>query len=294
MSASLIDGKTHAANLQKDIAKKVSRLKDERGITLGLAVVLLGEDPASQIYVRNKIIAAKRVGIKSFEYCLPATTSERALLRKIYDLNSDPNVHGVLVQFPLPQHIGVQNIIEAINPKKDVDGLHPINAGRLASGQSALVPCTALGSVILIKEAMGEQKLAGLNAVVLGRSNLVGKPVAQLLLRENATVTIAHSRSQNLKELCRCADLLVVAVGRAQMVKGDWIKLGAVVIDVGINRIPIFKKGPEKEVGRTRLVGDVAFDEAVHRAAYITPVPGGVGPMTVACLLHNTLLCATA
>ncbi len=284
MAGQLIDGKAVAAELRQRIGDAVATLKKEHNITPGLAVVLVGEDAASQVYVRNKGIATKEAGMNSFEYCLPADTSQADLLAKVEELNADPDVHGVLVQFPVPDQISQQAVIDTISPEKDVDGLHPQNAGRLVSGLPALTPCTPTGSVILAKRALGD--LTGKHAVVIGRSNLVGKPVAQLLLQENCTVTMAHSRTADLAAMCRSADILVAAVGVPQMVQGDWVKPGACVIDVGINRVPA------AEEGKTRLVGDVDFDAASQHAAHITPVPGGVGVMTVACLLRNTLTAA--
>ena len=261
----------------------MATLKAQHNKVPHLAVVLVGEDAASQVYVKNKGIATKEAGMVSQEVTLPADTPQDVLLDKVRSLNDDPDVNGILVQFPLPAHISQQAVIDAIHPDKDVDGLNPINAGRLASGLEGLTPCTPLGCVILAKEALGD--LTGKHAVIIGRSQLVGKPVAQLLLNENCTVTMAHSRSTDLPDICRRADILVAAVGIAEMVKGDWVKQGACVIDVGINRID----APERGAGKTRLVGDVAFDEAGAHASFITPVPGGVGPMTIACLLKNTL-----
>ena len=281
--ATIIDGKQFAARLRAGIAAQVAQLKTEHGITPGLAVVLAGEDPASQIYVRNKGLQAREAGMNSFEHRLPATTTQAELLARIAELNRDPAVNGILVQLPLPKQIDPQAVIEAIAVAKDVDGFHPLNAGLLAVGGTAMVPCTPLGCLILLKDRLGD--LSGQKAVVLGRSNIVGKPMAALLLREHCTVTIAHSRTRDLAGECRRADILVAAVGKAQMVKGDWIKPGATVIDVGINRVPT----PE---GKSRLVGDVEFDSAVEVAGAITPVPGGVGPMTIACLLLNTLTAA--
>jgi methylenetetrahydrofolate dehydrogenase (NADP+)/methenyltetrahydrofolate cyclohydrolase len=245
--------------------------------------VLVGEDPASQVYVRNKAKQTVAAGMKSVEHRLPAETSEAALLALVAALNADASIHGILVQLPLPGHIDSAKVLDAIDPAKDVDGFHVVNAGRLAVGLPGLVPCTPLGCVLLLTAELGD--LSGLEAVVVGRSNIVGKPVAQLLLAQNCTVTVAHSRSRNLPEICRRADVLVAAVGRAEMVRGDWIKPGATVIDVGINRVA-------GEAGKTRLVGDVAFQEALGIAGRITPVPGGVGPMTIACLLRNTLTAA--
>ena len=282
-TATIIDGKQFAARLRVGIAAQVARLKAERGVTPGLAVVLVGEDPASQIYVRNKGLQAREAGMNSFEHRLPATTSQAELLARIAELNQDPTVNGILVQLPLPKQIDAQAVIEAIAVAKDVDGFHPFNAGLLAVGGAAMVPCTPLGCLMLLKDRIGN--LAGLRAVVLGRSNIVGKPIAALLLREHCTVTIAHSLTRDLADECRRADILVAAVGKAQMVRGDWIKPGATVLDVGINRIPT----PD---GRGRLVGDVDFESAVAVAGAITPVPGGVGPMTIACLLLNTLTAA--
>lgn len=286
MTARIIDGKAYAAGLRGRIGEHVARLQKDHGLTPGLAVVLVGNDPASEVYVRNKGIATKEVGMNSFEFKLPADTSEEDLLAKVRELNADPSVHGILVQFPVPDQISQQKVIDTISPDKDVDGLHPVNAGRLASGLDGLVSCTPLGCLMLIKDVMAD--IAGKNAVVIGRSNLVGKPVAQLLLKENCTVTIAHSRTADLAKVAAGADILVAAVGRAQMVKGGWVKPGATVIDVGMNRIP----APEKGEGKTRLVGDVDFEAAKEVAGAITPVPGGVGPMTIACLLHNTLIAA--
>ncbi len=282
-TASLINGKDKALELRTSIGMEVDRLVREQGIRPGLAVVLVGEDPASRVYVRNKEIATRKAGMKSFAHRLPEHTSELDLLLLIERLNEDPEVHAILVQLPLPGHINSQTIIEAISPAKDVDGLHPVNAGYLMSGRKGHVPCTPLGCIMLAKSVSAD--LAGMQAVVVGRSVLVGKPVAQLLLNENCTVTIAHSRTRDLPGITRRADLLIAAVGRAEMIRGDWIKKGAIVIDVGINRV----KAPEKGAGETKLVGDVAFEEARQVAGAITPVPGGVGPMTIAMLLSNTL-----
>jgi len=251
-----------------------------RGVTPGLAVVLVGENPASQIYVRNKNRQTREAGMNSYEHTLPADTPQDAVLALIARLNADPDVHGILVQLPLPAHIDADLVINAISAAKDVDGFHIENVGRLGAGLKAMVPCTPLGSLMLLRDRLGD--LAGLEAVVLGRSNIVGKPMAQLLLKDSATVTIAHSRTRDLPAVCRRADILVAAVGRAEMVRGDWIKPGATVIDVGINRI-------ETPEGKTRIVGDVQYAEAAAVAGAITPVPGGVGPMTIACLLANTL-----
>ncbi|HFC04300.1 MAG TPA: bifunctional methylenetetrahydrofolate dehydrogenase/methenyltetrahydrofolate cyclohydrolase FolD [Rhizobiales bacterium] len=281
--AQIIDGKASAARLRKLVGSAVTNLQSQHGLTPGLAVVLVGEDPASQVYVRNKGKQTLEAGMNSFEHKLDADTSQEDLLALIDQLNSDKKVHGILVQLPLPGHIDENKVINAVSPDKDVDGFHVINAGRLATGQPALTSCTPVGCIMLAKGALGD--LTGLEAVVVGRSNIVGKPVAQLLLAENCTVTIAHSRTKNLREVCRRADILVAAVGRAKMIKGDWIKPGACVIDVGINRI-------EDGSGKTRLVGDVDFDQAKGVAGAITPVPGGVGPMTIACLLRNTVQAA--
>ena len=278
-----IEGKDIAAALRARIGVAVAELKASHDKVPGLAVVQVGEDPASEVYVRNKGIATKEAGMVSLEFKMAGDTTQEVLLAKVRELNADPQVNGILVQFPVPSQISQQAIIDTIHPDKDVDGLNPLNAGRLVSGLEALTPCTPLGSVILAKETLGD--LTGKHAVVIGRSNLVGKPVAQLLLNENCTVTMAHSRSQDLPAICRSADILVAAVGIPEMVKGDWVKPGACVIDVGINRI----EAPERGEGKTRLVGDVAFSEAQEIAAHITPVPGGVGPMTIACLLKNTL-----
>ncbi|MGB0820239.1 MAG: bifunctional methylenetetrahydrofolate dehydrogenase/methenyltetrahydrofolate cyclohydrolase FolD [Parvibaculales bacterium] len=283
MTAQKIDGKDIAAALRGRIGAAVAALEKRHGKTPGLAVVLVGEDAASQVYVKNKGIATKEAGMASLEFRLPEDTPEEVLLDKLDALNADPEVNGILVQFPVPAQISQQKVIDTIDPAKDVDGLNPANAGRLVSGLDALTPCTPLGSVILAKETLGD--LTGKHAVVIGRSNLVGKPVAQLLLNENCTVTMAHSRTVDLPAVCRQADILVAAVGIPEMVKADWVKPGACVIDVGINRID----APEKGEGKTRLVGDVAYAEAAEIAAHITPVPGGVGPMTIACLLRNTL-----
>jgi methylenetetrahydrofolate dehydrogenase (NADP+)/methenyltetrahydrofolate cyclohydrolase len=285
MTAKIIDGKANAAELRVRIAGELARLKQAGDLTPCIAVVLVGENPASSVYVRSKTKAVAEAGMRAFDQKLPADTSEAALLDLIRQLNADSQVNGILVQLPLPPEIDAQKVIAAIDPAKDVDGFHPLNVGRLASGLPALVPCTPLGCVILAKTA--RESLAGLEAVVIGRSNIVGKPVAQLLLAENATVTIAHSKTRDLPAVCRRADLLVAAIGRPEMVRGDWIKPGAIVIDVGINRLP-------GEGSKSRLVGDVAFAEASAVAGAITPVPGGVGPMTIACLLLNTLRAACA
>ena len=285
MTARIIDGKLIAAGLRARIAGEVARVQHEDALTPGLAVVLVGSDPASQVYVRSKHKQTQEAGMASFEHVLPAEIAQDDLLALIAKLNRDPAVHGILVQLPLPKSLHTETIINAIDPAKDVDGLHPNNAGRLAGGFAALSPCTPLGCIILAKSV--HTSLEGMNAIVIGRSNLVGRPLLQLLLNENATVTIAHSRSRDLKQLCARADLVYAAVGKAEMVRGDWIKPGATVIDVGINRQPLAD-------GKTRLVGDVAFAEVLDVAGAITPVPGGVGQMTVACLLVNTLRAACA
>jgi methylenetetrahydrofolate dehydrogenase (NADP+) / methenyltetrahydrofolate cyclohydrolase len=282
-NARLIDGKALAAELRQEIAREAAAVKTKHGFQPGLAAVLVGEDPASQVYVKSKGKASAEAGLKSFEHRLPATTSESDLLKLVARLNADPEVDGILVQMPLPKQIDPQRIIDAIDPAKDVDGFHAVNVGRLWSGGKALVPCTPYGCLLLLRRTLGS--LAGANAAVLGRSNIVGKPMAALLLAENCTVTIAHSKSRDLAAIARQADILVAAVGKPEMVKGGWIKPGAAVIDVGINRIA----SPD---GKSRLVGDVAFAEACQVAGAITPVPGGVGPMTIACLLRNTLLAA--
>ncbi|MGO4284613.1 bifunctional methylenetetrahydrofolate dehydrogenase/methenyltetrahydrofolate cyclohydrolase FolD [Bosea sp. TAB14] len=274
--ARIIDGKAVAAELRAGIAREVAALKAARGIVPGLHVVLVGEDPASKVYVASKEKLAVEVGMNSVAHRLPAETTEAELLTKLAELNADDSVDGILVQLPLPKHIDTGRIIDAIDPAKDVDGLHPINAGLLAGGKNGLVPCTPLGSMLLLKQAL--PSLSGLEAVVIGRSELVGRPVAQLLLQADCTVTIAHSRTRDLPAVVKRADIVIAAVGRPRMVKGDWIKPGATVIDVGINRLPDGK-----------LTGDVDFAEAVEVAGAITPVPGGVGPMTIACLLKNTL-----
>jgi methylenetetrahydrofolate dehydrogenase (NADP+)/methenyltetrahydrofolate cyclohydrolase len=282
MSATIIDGKAYAQGLRARIAQAVGDLS-RQGVTPGLAVVIVGEDPASQLYVANKARQTVEVGMRSFQHRLPASTSEAELLSLVARLNGDPAVDGILVQLPLPRQIDAQKVIEAIDPAKDVDGFHPINAGRLMTGAPGLVSCTPLGCLLLIQSV--RRDLAGLDAVVVGRSNIVGKPMAQLLVGQSCTVTVAHSKTRNLPEICRRADILVAAVGRPEMVRGEWVKPGAVVIDVGINRAP----NPAAGEGKTRVVGDVAFAEAAGVAAAITPVPGGVGPMTIACLLRNTL-----
>ena len=283
--AKRIDGKAFAQGVRERVGEAVSSLQRDHGLTPGLAVVLVGEDPASQVYVRNKGKQTVEAGMKSFEHKLPDTTSETELLALVEQLNSDPDVHGILVQLPLPDQIDSHAVINAINPDKDVDGFHLINVGRLSTGASGLVPCTPLGCLMLLKNELGD--LSGKNAVVVGRSNIVGKPMAALLLAESCTVTIAHSRTKDLADVCREADILVAAVGRPQMIPGDWVKPGATVIDVGINRV-------EGDEGKTRLVGDVDYASAEAVAGAITPVPGGVGPMTIACLLRNTVQAACA
>ncbi|MCI4660497.1 MAG: bifunctional methylenetetrahydrofolate dehydrogenase/methenyltetrahydrofolate cyclohydrolase FolD [Neomegalonema sp.] len=288
MSADLIDGKAFAATIREKVAGHVSRLAEDHALKPGLAVVLVGEDPASQVYVRNKARQTAEVGMASFEHRLPVETSEATLLGLIAQLNAAPEVHGILVQLPLPGHLDSDLVINAIAPEKDVDGFHISNVGLLATGQKAMVPCTPLGCLMMLRARCGD--LSGKRAVVLGRSNIVGKPMAQLLLRDSCTVTIAHSRTREIEAVCRQAEILVAAVGRAQMVRGDWIGEGATVIDVGINRIAAPELGLREDGAvKTRLVGDVAFDEAIERAGAITPVPGGVGPMTIACLLANTV-----
>ncbi len=283
--AKLIDGKAHALGLRQRVAKGVAELNGAKGLKPGLATVLVDGDPASLVYVKSKGRAAAELGMESFDHRLPADTSETELLALIESLNVDPKIHGILVQLPLPKHIDTADVLLAIDPNKDVDGFHPINVGRLASITPGHpldfpVPCTPLGVSMLLADTLGS--LSGRNAVVIGRSNLVGRPVAQLLLRADCTVTIAHSRTRDLPGLCRTADIAVVAIGKPEFVRGDWIKPGAAVIDVGINRLPA-------DNGKSRLVGDVAFDEVRKVAGHLTPVPGGVGPMTVACLMYNTL-----
>jgi methylenetetrahydrofolate dehydrogenase (NADP+)/methenyltetrahydrofolate cyclohydrolase len=285
MTARIIDGKTIAADLRSKVADEVRRLSSQHGLTPGLAVVLAGSNPASESYVGSKAKVTVETGMRSFDHRLPETVSQDDLLTLVRKLNADPAVHGILVQLPLPPQIDAQAVLNAIDPAKDVDGFHPVNAGRLATGLPALTPCTPLGCVMLARTVY--DSLAGLEAVVVGRSNIVGKPVAQLLLNENATVTITHSRTRDLPDVCRRADLLIAAIGRPEMVRGDWIKPGATVIDVGINRVP----GAN---GKSRLVGDVNFAEACAVAAAVTPVPGGVGPMTIACLMVNTVRAACA
>ncbi|MBX9925185.1 MAG: bifunctional methylenetetrahydrofolate dehydrogenase/methenyltetrahydrofolate cyclohydrolase FolD [Hyphomicrobiaceae bacterium] len=276
----VIDGKAIAARVRAEVQSNVARLKRDHGFVPGLAVVLVGEDPASKVYVKNKAQQTLEVGMKSVEHKLPVETSEAALLELVGQLNRDDTIHGILVQMPLPKQIDALKVIEAIDPMKDVDGFHAVNVGRLSIGERALVPCTPSGSLILAKTV--KKDLTGLHAVVIGRSNIVGKPMAQLLIRESCTVTVAHSKTADLPAVCRTADILVAAVGRPEMVKASWIKPGAIVIDVGINRVT----GAD---GKGRLVGDVAYDECAAVAGAITPVPGGVGPMTIACLLKNTV-----
>jgi methylenetetrahydrofolate dehydrogenase (NADP+)/methenyltetrahydrofolate cyclohydrolase len=283
MTATIIDGKAFAASVRGKVADHVTRLKADHGITPGLAVVLVGEDPASKVYVKNKGIQTVEAGMNSYEHKLDADTSEADLLALVQQLNADPSVHGILVQLPLPGHLNEDLIINSIAPEKDVDGFHISNVGLLGTGQKSMVPCTPLGCLMLLRDHLG--KLSGLNAVVVGRSNIVGKPMANLLLKDSCTVTIAHSRTRDIEEVCRRADILVAAVGRPEMIKGTWVKPGATVIDVGINRVP----APEKGEGKTRIVGDVDFASAAAVAGAITPVPGGVGPMTIACLLANTV-----
>lgn len=278
--STIIDGKAFSAKLRAEITRKVSLLKQQHSITPGLAVVLVGEDPASQVYVRSKGKQTTEAGMNSYEHKLPADTAQDELLKLIDQLNEDTSVHGILVQLPLPDHINEEVVINSVAADKDVDGFHLSNVGRLSTGAEGIVPCTPLGSMMMLKDHLGD--LSGMKAIVVGRSNIVGKPMAALLLAESCTVTIAHSRTRDLPAECRQADILVAAVGRPEMIKGDWIKPGATVIDVGINRI-------ENEDGTKKLVGDVEFSSASEVAGAITPVPGGVGPMTIACLLHNTL-----
>ena len=284
MSADIIDGKAFAATTRAEVARDTALFREKTGIQPGLAVVLVGNDPASEVYVRNKGIQAKEAGFASLEYKLPADTTQEALLAKVAELNADPQVHGILVQLPLPKHLDADAVLNAITPDKDVDGFHPVNVGRLWTGNPVSIPCTPLGCSLILRDRLGD--LAGKRAIVIGRSNIVGKPMVALLLAANATVTVAHSRSPDLPALCREADIVVAAVGKALLVKGDWLKPGAIVLDVGINRIT--------EGDKTRLVGDVDFASAVETAGAITPVPGGIGPMTIACLLRNTLACAQA
>jgi methylenetetrahydrofolate dehydrogenase (NADP+)/methenyltetrahydrofolate cyclohydrolase len=283
MTATVIDGKEFAARVRAQVGMHVARLKTDHGITPGLAVVLVGEDPASEVYVRSKGKMTVEVGMKSVEHRLDADTSQADLLKVIEDLNNDPEIHGILCQLPLPKHLNEDLIINSIDPAKDVDGFHISNVGLLGTGQKSMVPCTPLGCLMMLRDHHGS--ISGMNAVVIGRSNIVGKPMAQLLLNDSATVTIAHSRTKDLADVVRRADIVVAAVGRAEMVPGDWIKPGATVIDVGINRLD----APERGAGKTRLVGDVDYDSCAAVAGAITPVPGGVGPMTIACLLANTV-----
>lgn len=283
MTATLIDGKAFAASYKTKIAAEVAALKESRSIIPGLAVILVGEDPASQVYVRNKGKAAEECGIHSITERLPANTTQEYLLKRVHDMNHDPKIHGILVQLPLPAHIDAEAVINAISPAKDVDGFHVINAGKLATGQDSFVPCTPQGCMLLLQDTLGD--LTGLHAVVIGRSNIVGKPMAQLLLNAGCTVTITHSRTRNLPEITRQADILVAAVGKPAFVQKDWVKQGATVIDVGINRVML-------DNGQSILMGDVDFPAISEVAGAITPVPGGVGPMTIACLLGNTLKAA--
>ena len=285
----IIEGLVHAERLRVEVAVDVAGLRRDHNLQPGLAVVLVGDDPASQTYVKSKGEQSTAAGMHSQTHLLPGDTSQETLMALVTALAADPRIHGILVQLPLPAQIDAAAVLGAIDPDKDVDGFHVVNAGRLAVGLPGLVPCTPLGCLMLLKAELGD--LSGLNAVIVGRSNIVGKPMAQLLLGESCTVTIAHSRTRDLPALCRTADILVAAVGRAEMVRGDWIKPGATVIDVGINRVP--SRDPVKAAeGKTRVVGDVAFDEARASAGRITPVPGGVGPMTIACLLANTYTAA--
>ena len=284
MVAKPIDGKSFAVQIRSEIATQVKALLDSKGIKPGLAVILVGEDPASQVYVRSKGKQTIEVGMNSYEYKLDRHVSEGELLGLIEKLNSDENVNGILCQLPLPDHLNSDLVINSINPEKDVDGFHISNVGLLATGQKSMVPCTPLGCLMMLRSELGD--LSGRNAVIIGRSNIVGKPMAHLLIKDSCTVTIAHSRTKNIEELCRSADILVAAVGRPEMVKANWIKEGAAVIDVGINRVEV---GPEISSKGYKIVGDVDFESAKSKAGFITPVPGGVGPMTIACLLANTL-----
>lgn len=287
--AQIIDGKAFSATLVERVAAATARLEASTGVKPGLAVVIVGEDPASQLYVRNKGETTLKAGMRSDTHRLADTTTQEELLALIAQLNADAGIHGILVQLPLPAHIDSNAVLDAISPDKDVDGFHVVNAGRLAVGQEGLVPCTPLGCLMLLKDQLGD--LSGMNAVIVGRSNIVGKPMAQLLLGESCTVTVAHSRTRDLPALVRTADIVVAAVGRPEMIKGDWIKPGATVIDVGINRVPS-KDLVKAAEGKTRVVGDVEFESAAQVAGKITPVPGGVGPMTIACLLANTYTAA--
>ena len=284
MSAEIIDGKAFAAKIRAEVAQECAAFRAQTGMQPGLAVVLVGNDAASEVYVRNKGIQAKEAGFNSLEYRLPAETTQSELLVQVAALNADPQVHGILVQLPLPAHLDADAVLNAIAPDKDVDGFHPVNVGRLWTGNPVSIPCTPLGCALILKDRLGD--LSGKRAIVIGRSNIVGKPMAALLLAANATVTIAHSRTADLAARCREADIVIAAVGKPELVRGDWLKAGATVLDVGINRIA--------EGEKTRLVGDVHFASAVAVAGAITPVPGGIGPMTIACLLRNTLACAKA
>ena len=284
MSAEIIDGKAFAAKIRAEVAQECAAFRAQTGVQPGLAVVLVGNDAASEVYVRNKGIQAKEAGFNSLEYRLPAETTQSELLAQVAALNADPQVHGILVQLPLPAHLDADAVLNAIAPDKDVDGFHPVNVGRLWTGNPVSIPCTPLGCALILKDRLGD--LSGKRAIVIGRSNIVGKPMAALLLAANATVTIAHSRTADLAARCREADIVIAAVGKPELVRGDWLKAGATVLDVGINRIA--------EGEKTRLVGDVHFASAVAVAGAITPVPGGTGPMTIACLLRNTLACAKA
>lgn len=284
MSAAIIDGKAFAATIRAQVAQETAAFREKTGIQPGLAVVLVGKDPASEVYVRNKGIQAKEAGFNSLEYRLPENTTQAELLAQVAALNADPQVHGILVQLPLPAHLDADAVLNAIAPDKDVDGFHPVNVGRLWTGNPVSVPCTPLGCALILKDRIGD--LAGKRAIIIGRSNIVGKPMAALLLAANATVTIAHSRTADLAARCREADIVIAAVGKPELVRGDWLKPGATVLDVGINRIA--------DGDKTRLVGDVHFASAAEVASAITPVPGGIGPMTIACLLRNTLACAKA
>lgn len=284
MSAAIIDGKAFAATIRAQVAQETAAFREKTGIQPGLAVVLVGKDPASEVYVRNKGIQAKEAGFNSLEYRLPENTTQAELLAQVAALNADPQVHGILIQLPLPAHLDADAVLNAITPDKDVDGFHPVNVGRLWTGNPVSVPCTPLGCALILKDRIGD--LSGKRAIVIGRSNIVGKPMAALLLAANATVTIAHSRTADLAARCREADIVIAAVGKPELVRGDWLKPGATVLDVGINRIA--------DGNKTRLVGDVHFASAAEVASAITPVPGGIGPMTIACLLRNTLACAKA
>jgi methylenetetrahydrofolate dehydrogenase (NADP+)/methenyltetrahydrofolate cyclohydrolase len=287
----IIDGKAFAQGLRERVATEAAAIRDAHGLQAGLAVVLVGDDPASAVYVRNKGEQTREAGMQSFEHRLPADTPEADVLALVGKLNADDAVHGILVQLPLPDQIDEQKVLAAIDPDKDVDGFHVTNVGRLWTGGDALVPCTPYGCILMLKDRLGD--LSGMRAVVVGRSNIVGKPMAALLLAESCTVTIAHSRTRDLAARCREADIVVAAVGRPEMIKGDWIRPGATVIDVGINRVDAPEKGLKDDgTPKTKLVGDVDFAEAVEVAGAITPVPGGVGPMTIACLLRNTLVAA--